>query len=479
MAAAIRLAVAGLDVQVFEKNDYPGGKLSAFSLNGFHFDAGPSLFTEPWLLQELFELSGEDISDFLHIRPVKKACTYIFREKVIDAWTDRDQFADELERKVGEPAVNVHRYLKRSEKLYKGAAAIFLNESLHRPSTWLKRKTIRSLFATPLSMLRTGLHDHNRKEFRTAEACQIFDRFATYNGSDPFRTPAIMSVIPHLEHNTGIWYPDGGMISITDALYRLALKKGVRFHFGSEVTRIIHSGGTASGIVVEHVNIPADVVISNMDVYFTYKKLLLNDHAAKKNAKQERSSSALVFYWGMNREFPMLGLHNIFFSEDYKKEFQGIFKNSIPDDVTVYINITSRENKEHAPAGMENWFVMINVPSNRGQNWTVIKERVRRLVLSKLEKMLGTDVEQHIIEERVMDPVKIASDTMSYQGALYGTSSNSAMAAFVRHSNYAPGVKGLYFCGGSVHPGGGIPLCFRSAAIATGMIKRKLNVESR
>lgn len=480
LAAAIRLAAAGFSVRVFEKNEYPGGKLSAFHLNGFQFDAGPSLFTEPWLLQELFDLCGENINDHLHIRKVEKACTYFFPGgKKVEAWANANEFAAELEIKLGEPAAGVRKYLSRSRQLYTGAAGVFLNRSLHKASTWANAKTLRSLFSTSPRLLTHSLHELNSREFKTDETRQIFDRFATYNGSDPYRTPAIMSVIPHLEHNTGIWYPEGGMIAITDALYRLALRQGVRFTFGGEVQRIIHTGGMAKGIVVNGMNIDADVVISNMDVYFTYRNLLKDESMTRKAGAQERSSSALVYYWGIDRTFSELGLHNIFFSSNYKKEFESIFNNSIAGDITVYVNITSKEDPSHAPGGMENWFVMVNVPADGGQNWAELASVVRSSVISSLSNTLGTNVEQHIIAERIMSPLDIARDTMSYRGALYGTSSNSPLAAFLRHPNYSSAVKGLYFCGGSVHPGGGIPLCLRSAAIAADLIKQKRKIESR
>ncbi len=479
MAAAIRLAAAGMKVHVFEKNDFPGGKISSFRLQGFHFDAGPSLFTEPWLLNDLFSLCGERLEDHLSMRRVKKTCSYFFPGgKKVEAWADPNEFAKEMFEKLGEPAENVLRYLSRSKRLYNGAGSIFLNKPLQKAGTWLRFSTAKALFSTPISLLSKPLHDHNARALVTAEAQQLFDRFATYNGSDPYRTPAIMSVIPHLEHNTGTWYPLGGMIVITDALYRLALRMGVRFSFNSPVSRIIHTGGRAKGVVVAGRNYSADIVISNMDVYHTYNKLLNSRKLAEKNASIERSTSALVLYWGINRQFEGLGLHNIFFSADYRGEFRALKENRVADDVTVYVNITAKEDPSHAPEGMENWFVMVNVPPDKGQNWKLITEQVRKAVLRKLEASLGTDVEQHIIAEKVLDPVLIGENTLSYQGALYGTSSNSAMSAFMRQPNYSP-IAGLYLCGGSVHPGGGIPLCLRSAAIATDMVKRKHKLETR
>jgi phytoene desaturase len=282
----------------------------------------------------------------------------------------------------------------------------------------------------------------------------------------------MLSLIPHLEHNEGSFYPNGGMISITNALYKLALKKGVKFYFNSAVERIIQHERKAVGVVVNGENILADVIVSNMDVYFTYKYLLNDSSKAKKILKQERSSSALIFYWGIKKEFAQLDLHNIFFAKDYQAEFDHLFRlKKMYDDPTVYINITSKcEPGTQSPAGTENWFVMVNAPANIGQDWELYREQYRKAIIAKLNRLLRTDIEALIEVEQVLDPVLIESKTASYMGSLYGTSSNSKMAAFLRHPNFSKAIQGLYFVGGSVHPGGGIPLCLQSAKIMSEMV---------
>ena len=183
------------------------------------------------------------------------------------------------------------------------------------------------------------------------------------------------------------------------------------------------------------------------------------------------SSSALIFYWGIKQEFPELDLHNIFFSNDYAGEFKAIFEEkSLMDDPTVYVNITSKLSKADAPAGCENWFVMINVPCNDGQDWDDLIAKARVHIISKLNRLLDCDIESLIEEEAILEPRTIESKTSSYKGALYGTSSNSRMAAFFRHPNFSRKIKDLYFCGGSVHPGGGIPLALSSAKIVGDLI---------
>ena len=183
------------------------------------------------------------------------------------------------------------------------------------------------------------------------------------------------------------------------------------------------------------------------------------------------TGSAVIFYWGINRIFDQLDLHNIFFSQDYKSEFEAIFNQKKPsDDFTVYVNITSKDVPTDAPKGGENWFVMINTPADHGQDWDQIKNKLREKTIAKLNRILKVDLNALIQEEEVLTPPLIEQKTSSHLGALYGSSSNDKMAAFLRHPNFSSKIKNLYFCGGSVHPGGGIPLCLLSAKIAADLI---------
>lgn len=474
LAAATRLALQGFDVDVYERNHFPGGKLSMFEKDGFRFDAGPSLFTQPGHLEELFAEAGVPIEDYLQYKPVNITCKYFFENnKTIDAFANNEQLAEELHEKLGEPKENVLNYLAASKNLYEKVGTVFLNYSLHKKSTWLHKRIIAALGAVKWPYLFSNFNSYNSRQFNTSEATQIFNRFATYNGSNPYKAPAMLSLIPHLELNTGVYYPKGGMISITEALYRLALKKGVNFHFNSAVQRIIHTEGIAKGIVVNEENIYADAVVSNADIYFTWKQLVSRADKAGKVVRQERSSSALIFYWGIRQKMAALDLHNIFFSNNYKEEFNFIFnKKKLYDDPTVYVNISSKQEPQHAPEGKENWFVMVNVPANTGQNWETIIKQARQQVIEKLNRLLKIDLESLIESETIMDPVIIEQKTGSYMGSLYGSSSNSRMAAFKRQPNFTASIKNLYCCGGTVHPGGGIPLCLKSAAITASIIKK-------
>jgi phytoene desaturase len=318
------------------------------------------------------------------------------------------------------------------------------------------------------------LNQVNELELKEPHLVQLFNRFATYNGSSPYKTPGMMTLVQHLEQEYGTYVSDKGMNNITKSLYDLALRQGIDFKFNSFVSQILVSGKRAIGVSVGEESYSSDIVVSNMDIVPTYRNLLKNHYQPEKTLSQERSSSALIFYWGINKEFKNLDLHNIFFSNDYKKEFQSIFeKKSIFSDPTVYINITSKDVKGDAPDNCENWFVMINSPNDSGQDWDNMIDEVKSNILKKINRLLNIELEDYIEYEKVYTPKTIESNTQSYMGSLYGSSSNNLMSAFLRHPNFSNKILNLYFCGGSVHPGGGIPLCLLSAKIVSQLIKNK------
>jgi phytoene desaturase len=275
-----------------------------------------------------------------------------------------------------------------------------------------------------------------------------------------------LTIIPHLEFNLGAYFPKRGMHDISMSLYQLALSLGVRYHFNAPVEEVLVEKGRVCGLRVKGENLSADLVVNNMDMVNAYKTILKKQVQPKRLLEQPKSSSALIFYWGITQVFEEIGMHNIFFSADYETEFAHIFKRgTISEDPTVYINCTSVTKPDDAPSGGMNWFTMINVPNNQGQDWDQLIAKARKNILAKLSRLLHADIEQLIAFEEVLDPRSIEFKTSSAQGALYGNSSNTRFAAFLRHPNVSSQLKNLYFCGGSVHPGGGIPLALLSAKI--------------
>ncbi len=472
IAAAIRLNAKGYKVTVVESNSYPGGKLSEISGNGFRFDAGPSLFTMPHYVDELFLLHKKNPKDYFQYEKLKNTGVYYFSDGTrMVAHSDLNEFAKEMEEKLNTPASVVFKFFKKSKTIFDITYHVFLERSIHQLKTYLRWPTFLSVLNFHKIDAFKTMNESAEQLFKDKRAQQYFNRYATYNGSNPFKAPATLHVIPHLEHAYGAFIPLNGMYAITTSLVKLAEELGVKFLYNTKAVEILHHQQKIKGISIIKNNstetLNAEVVFSNMDMVYTYQKLLPTFNAPQKLINQEKSSSALIFYWGINKSFDELDLHNFFFTSNYKKEFDAIDKGNIDEDPTVYVNITSKEVKADAPSGMENWFVMINVPHNNGQNWDELIRLARKNILHKLSKMLNVDIEPLIVFEEQLDPRSIESKTSSFKGALYGNSSNNKYAAFLRHANKSNKLKGLYFCGGSVHPGGGIPLALLSAKIAT------------
>lgn len=471
IAASIRLAKKGYSVTVLEANAYAGGKLTTLQLGGYRFDAGPSLFTMPHFVDELLSLSKETPA-FTYLKK-EVVCEYFFDDGTeFTAYADGKAYVKEAVKKLDAKPELIQDYLENAKLKYDLTAGIFLEKSLHKWSTYLSGETIKAIAQAGKLNLNGTLNDTNLKRLGGNEKMvQLFNRYATYNGSSPYLTPGIMSMIPHLEHYYGTFFPSGGMVSITNALVETAKSLGVEFQFNTKVTEIVVENKVARGVKVGETFYPSDLVLTNMDVVPTYKILMPSQKAPAKTLAQERSSSAIIFYWGIKKEFKQLDLHNIFFSPDYEKEFKEIFEDKkVPADPTVYVHISSKDEPNDAPKGGENWFVMVNVPSNIGQDWSAERTRVRKAVIQRLNKALKCDVEALIEEEDYLDPTRIEERTSSFQGALYGAASNNKFAAFLRHPNFSQNIKHLYFCGGSVHPGGGIPLCLLSAKIVADLV---------
>ncbi len=467
LATSIRLAAKGYKVSVFEQAGRTGGKISQIQHQGFRFDRGPSLLTLPHLIDELFALCGENPVGHFNYSRLDLSCKYFWEDgTIITAWQDDEKFANEVSSRCDVKPVQLAGFFRKSKQLYELTAESFLFNSIHKASNYMSKKFIKTIMNSYRLDSFVTMHNRNKSWFRDYRIVQLFDRYATYNGSDPYRTPATLNIIAHLEHTEGTWFPDKGMYDIAASLTKLAKRMGVKFHMDTRVSEVIHSGGTVKGIRIEKEFIPALVVVNNADARLLYTDLIPSAKMPGKLKRSERSTSALIFYWGIKTREPRLQLHNIFFSNNYREEFRHLFgTHTISDDPTVYIYISSKAVPGDAPEGSDNWYVMINAPVNVGQNWDELKAEARKNIVAKINRILGTDIQKEIVFEKVADPVTIEKETGSFGGSLYGTSSNSMFAAFNRHPNFRKRFQNLYFAGGSVHPGGGIPLCLASAKI--------------
>lgn len=472
LASAVRAALRGEEVLVIEASDTYGGKIGEQRVEGFRFDTGPSLFTMPELVEELFKAAGKPCP--LDYRQLNEVCNYFWQDGIkVNALNDSVALDATFSTQLGTRKGAVKRYLDRSAKTYDLTRHSFLESSLHETRTWLSRPFLKALLRIGQLPLRRTLHDYNKDKLNSPHAVQLFDRYATYNGSNPFRAPSMLSVIPHLEFNKGAYFPLHGMRSIVACIYELAQSLGVQFQFSTKVSSLSLKQGNIHEIETNKGTIETDRVVSAIDCHHFYKLAGLQSHKRFIRTLENRSTSAIVFYWGIKGKHDQLGIHNILFSNDYRKEFESLSSvNGIAKDSTIYIHISSKQNPADAPDGCENWFVMVNTGPSDQIDWDEQVQKTRDQIQLSIEKTLDIDVKSKVLVEKVMSPADIESNTQSFMGSLYGNASNTSMSAFFRHPNRTSDFRNVYFVGGSVHPGGGIPLCLLSARIADELIQK-------
>ncbi|HEY0457932.1 MAG TPA: phytoene desaturase family protein [Pyrinomonadaceae bacterium] len=466
LAAACRLANSGFAVTVLEKNATVGGKVNIVESGGYKFDTGASLLTMRHILEDLFEFCGKTIDDYLKIVPLEPICRYFWTDgSRLDASQNLAKTESEIERLAPADAASFRRYLADSKQKYEIAERTFLAKSLNDLPRLLTPRYLPDLLK--ISTLKT-LDKHNAAYFKSPKLRQLFNRFATYNGSSPFAAPATFALIPFVEFGLGAWYVQGGMYEIPRALEKLAVELGVKIYKSAEVEKIVVENKKAVGVTLDGEFRRADFVISNADAIETYRNLL----PVKKFQNREPSSSGFVLLLGTRRKFERLAHHNIFFSDDYRVEFDAIFKRKIPaPDPTIYISAASRTDATQAPEACENLFVLVNAPYTNAQvDWEREKQNYRDSVIGKLTRFGLEGLESAIDFEQIITPADFETKYRANRGSIYGISSNGFFSAFLRVPNRSREIENLYFAGGATHPGGGIPLVLLSGKMAADLI---------
>ncbi|MBK8341780.1 MAG: phytoene desaturase [Flavobacteriales bacterium] len=475
IAAAIRLARLGYRVTVFEANAMPGGKAAEWRIGPYRFDMGPTILTMPGYVDELFDLCGEDPRDHFNYAQLDPSSQFLFEDgTVVRMYADPERLADEFAERTTANRASVLEFLRRSKVKRELTDEVFLQRSLHRIRNYFNKPTLRGVLQFRKVEAFTSMARANAALFRDAKAAAIFNQYASYHGADPYAAPATLNLIAYYELALGSFSAKGGMHAVVKALVALAERQGVAFRFNTRVERILVERGHVRGVQVNNERIPFDLVVSNADAHSTYHRLLTDQPRPNRTLDQPRSSSVIVFYWGMDRTYPALQLNNLLMSGDGRAEYDHIFnKHRLFEDPSIYLHVSAKAHASDAPPGHENWFVMVSVPHNTGQDWDMLIRATRQRVVAKLERMLKAPVEPHIVREHVMDPRLVEELTSSAFGAIFGSSSSGVFASFLRHSNFSRKIKGLYFCGGSVHPGPSIPLCLLSAKITTDLIAKR------
>ena len=499
LMSACLLASDGYKVNLFEKNEQLGGKMAEQRIQGYRFDTGPSLLTMPFLLEAFFTACGESLKDWLILKEVHPICRYKYTDgEYFDCFENPSQTAQEIERIAPEDRQAYVDFLEYIKVLYDKTADAFLFNTLNSLSD-LKGLNLTSFFSIDAFKSVSDVID---ERFKSIYLRQFFKRFTTYNGSSPYSAPGTLNVIPHVELNIGGYYIQGGMHTLVKQLEVLANKLGVQIHTNTDVRRIlVDTSGTRKKIeAIEYVSIQnvtsqnisneseqlvltkfyCDKVVSNSDAYQTYQHLLSSRVRPKMQLLQTRysepSCSGFVLLLGLDHRYDQLKHHNIFFSKDYKQEFHDIFHNKIlPNDPTIYIANSSYTDPDDAPHGGSNLFILVNAPYLDTLSENPTTAVYANKIISNLENRGLTGLSQHIQYMEIRSPFHFYDRYRSNKGSIYGTSSNGLFSAFLRPRNKSKAIDGLFLTGGSVHPGGGIPLVLQSAFNVQKLVNQSKN----
>lgn len=457
LSAAIHLALNHYEVSLLEQNESLGGKASEFRQDGFRFDTGPSVFTLNHVIQDLFKQADKPFP--LTLEPLDLLCRYVFASgRVWDVYQDEAKTTAQLS---SSEAKAYKALLQEAKKLYEASVATFVygqNPTLFELAGY---GLTRGLSAHPFKTLPQLLDSFGA----TGDLKQFFLRFATYFGADPYVSPAILHNICHVELGMGLSYPRGGIYKLVEAMQDLATDLGVSIKTSQRVKEIKSDRGFAKELVCEDEVFSADVVVSSLDIVRTHKLLGLATPLAKKPA----SLSGFVMLLGVEGQTEVAH-HTISFAEDYEAEFEAIRQAKKIPDPTLYLNVSSKTEASDAPSGHENWFVMANAAALNAaeQPWSVEEEKAYAEHLMNIISGRGLAKKEQLSLKKSIGPNHLAK--LAYRGSIYGSAPQS-LSSTLRPAQSIKGIKNLALAGGTVFPGGGIPLAILSGKAAAEHLK--------
>ncbi len=469
LALAIRLAVKGHVVTLYTHTPDKQHIIPELTGKGYRFDTMAMPFIMPLLVVDLLYLTNKNTLDYFSYKRLKSTGRYIYPDGTLVKGTNNPRlFSVELTRKLDIHPQKVWNHLQLSSLLYELIKPLALENSLHSKGAFMKPLAIKNL----TQLLKIGINQpyatFNHKHLQNARATQLFNHFASFLGVNPYKANTLAHFIPHFARFRGTYFPTGGIKSINETLLRLAQEeKNIEIVY-QKAEQIVCENKLVKGVDIGGQLTPYDTVVSNLNLDYTYQNLLPN---TIEKPQQTNLSKPLVFYWGIKTKHRALGLHNIFFSDNDAAEYQHYSNEAaqtVYSDPTIYLYISAKEQASDAPKGCENWRVMVRVPYHFNEEDLKAVQAVKRVILNKLNKVLQINLQKQISLEVIG---KSPSNGLHKgYGTLYQSNWKGATTNNFRASNFHPHIKGLYFCGESYQPGGGMPFNLWSAKIVEGLI---------
>lgn len=476
LAASVALAGQGYRVTLCEKNPRPGGKLNLLEREGYSFDMGPSILTLPQVFREVFAAGGENLESCLSLVPVRPHWRNFFEDgTVFDLVPEPERMSRELGKLKPGLDEDFQDFLRYSKRQYDAVADAYFATAADTPFQMLRRCRPGRIAALDLWRTMDGAV---RRRLTEPKLGDVMDFFIKYVGSSALQAPAFMNMLPNVQFEFDLWYVKGGMYEIARALSGLLGKLGGVLRCHSEVLEITIRGEKASGVrLADGEQIEADWVVSNLEVIPTLRRLLPPDPGLLRRWEHRfpPACSGLVIHLGTNRPFPALAHHNFFFSADQKLHFRSVFeKGVLPEDPTLYVVAPARTDPSVCPEGCDNIKVLPHIPPLGGENEYSRNDylQLKDLVLEKLERMGLSGLRESVVVEHVWTPEDIESKYYSNRGSIYGVVADRWKNFGFKAPKVSPRYPNLFFVGGSVNPGGGMPMVLMSGLRAAAAISQ-------
>ncbi len=470
IAIAGRLAKAGHQVTVFEKNATPGGRAQVIQKDGFRFDTGPTLFLMPEVYRETYAALGERMEEHLELVSIDPTYRIHFHDgSHLDLSHHLLSMREQLEAIEPGAFASFLEFMAEGYRHYTLALQKFVGRNFYSLLDYFSPQNLPLLFK--LKAL-TKHASNTARYFKDPRLLAAFSFQNMYLGLSPYEAPATYSLLQYTELGEGVWFPKGGMYRVIETLVKIVEGLGVRFEYNAPVREIRVNSHQAEGVILENGTfVKADVVVANADLPYVYSKLLPDDGSAARLARKKYTSSTLMFYWGIKGEkLPQLLHHNVFLAEhEYKASFDQIFKGlTLPQTPSFYVNAPARTDSSFAPADGDVLMILVpvgHINDKAPQDWDALRARARRFVLERLEKIGIQDLQQHIVMEEVISPADYLHKLNLAKGAAFGLSHNFLQVGYLRPHNRHPRYRNLYFTGASTHPGTGLPIVLLSAKL--------------